>query len=61
MDKVRIVSMQSVSIERLFCDGPPSSLELVDMAKFCAQATTAPLISFVDPVMRSSLSVTAFS
>jgi hypothetical protein len=60
MDKVRIVSMQSVSIERLFCDGPPSSLELVDMAKF-ARATTAPLISFVDPVMRSSLSVTAFS
>ena len=59
MDKVRIVSMQSVSIERLFCDGPPSSLELV--AKFCAHVTTAPLISFADPAMRSSLSVTAFS
>jgi hypothetical protein len=60
MDKVRIVSMQSVSIERLFCDGPPSSLELV--AKFCAQVTTAPLIFFfADPAMRSSLSVTAFS
>ena len=51
--------MQSVSIERLFCDGPPSSLELV--AKFCAHVTTAPLISFADPAMRSSLSVTAFS
>jgi hypothetical protein len=59
MDKVRIVSMQSVSIERLFCDGPPSSLELV--AKFCAQVTTEPLIFFADPAMRSSLSVTAFS